>query len=495
MAGRRFPIKSGKRGAKVLRSDARPLLGGGGLVLLVNQFSDDSDTVQVNQARPIFPNELISEVVSVGASFQNSRDALALIQASQLGYTERAWVTSEAVQPALLNITDFALDYVQQALGLSDVTSDLLVQLDQGSENTSSNAEGQAQGSSGRGGHSGSGDTLSDDRSGQCGPSANPQHGTDSPTQNCEPDQTNNEAECTNSQETTCVDDVGVFSAVAAGGGLAMAGTFSTANVVAGDIVLTELVTDAVVSSSGASVGGGGASGPLVSISGAVIDGYVKDSFVYADLNGNGAYDNGEPSATTDELGAYTFSTTASLAGVSIIAEGGIDQDTLAPVEFLKAPAGVTYVTPISSLAAYATEGITDEAELEASLTSFMTSMNFAFEDLSVDPVAVYETDPALLETGASILTAVATSASLLAGFTGSDEKSVASDLFQRIAQKDATELQAFTSAGSQDTTASAVLKEIFENDFAVDSVASGFVADAIGSVVIACEPPLALMI
>ena len=70
-----------------------------------------------------------------------------------------------------------------------------------------------------------------------------------------------------------------------------------------------------------------------VTISGAVIDGYVSGSTVFADLNGDltlnwtdqdsdGKYDDGEGEAwtTSDTSGAYSFTTSANLTGVNLVA-------------------------------------------------------------------------------------------------------------------------------------------------------------------------------
>ncbi|MFT4888186.1 MAG: hypothetical protein ACI8V0_002419, partial [Pseudohongiellaceae bacterium] len=86
------------------------------------------------------------------------------------------------------------------------------------------------------------------------------------------------------------------------------------------------------------------------SISGEVIDGYVRDAIVFIDKDGDGTQDPGEISTTTDAQGKFSFP-----AGVSgfgqIIASGGTDISTgQAFAGQLTAPAGSSVVTPLTTL-------------------------------------------------------------------------------------------------------------------------------------------------
>lgn len=59
--------------------------------------------------------------------------------------------------------------------------------------------------------------------------------------------------------------------------------------------------------------GGGGSNSIVVansSFSGVALDGYLYQALVFLDLNGNGQYDSGEPSDTTDKNGKFTFNAT-----------------------------------------------------------------------------------------------------------------------------------------------------------------------------------------
>lgn len=90
-------------------------------------------------------------------------------------------------------------------------------------------------------------------------------------------------------------------------------------------------------------------------VTGVVADGYLSNVKVCLDTNSNGVCDAGEPSATTDVNGAYSI--TAAQAGqYSIVAEvpsTSIDKDTGVQVGqafTLTAPAGASFVSPLSSL-------------------------------------------------------------------------------------------------------------------------------------------------
>ncbi|WP_344806199.1 hypothetical protein [Allohahella marinimesophila] len=120
---------------------------------------------------------------------------------------------------------------------------------------------------------------------------------------------------------------------------------------------------------------------------GRVIDGYLRNAFVWMDLNGNNDYEVNEPSAETGKFGLFSF-TEAQLAGIEnpaaypllAFVESGkvVDEDLIAfnaatPEEeapglvlrsyTLKAPPGVRFITPFSTLtAAY----INQQAEANA---------------------------------------------------------------------------------------------------------------------------------
>ncbi len=99
--------------------------------------------------------------------------------------------------------------------------------------------------------------------------------------------------------------------------------------------------------------GGGGYQAPKTT-SGFAVDGYLKDASVLCDVNENGVYDAGETvvlsNNATGSKGEFLF--TAGCAS-TIVISGGTDSDTKAQFKgLLKAPAGSTYVTPLTTLMA-----------------------------------------------------------------------------------------------------------------------------------------------
>lgn len=108
--------------------------------------------------------------------------------------------------------------------------------------------------------------------------------------------------------------------------------------------------------------GGGGSSSSsssTTSYTGVAVDGYLYLAKVFLDLNGNGSYDSGEPTTTTDSTGSYTLSATQTQftnSSVVVLAIAGttIDQDSpssaITSGMTLIAPAGSpTVVSPLTT--------------------------------------------------------------------------------------------------------------------------------------------------
>lgn len=105
--------------------------------------------------------------------------------------------------------------------------------------------------------------------------------------------------------------------------------------------------------------GGGGSSAPELAVvnpsmntpmaaKGVMIDGYVSGATVFCDSNANGNLDVNEARTTTDTAGAYNL--TAGCNG-AVVGQGGINVDTgFAFNGVLKAPAGSTVITPLTTL-------------------------------------------------------------------------------------------------------------------------------------------------
>lgn len=122
------------------------------------------------------------------------------------------------------------------------------------------------------------------------------------------------------------------------------------------------------------------------SVTGKVIDGYVKGAQVFADLNGDGLLNPGEASAITDALGNF------SLPGITgfgnLIASGGIDAATGKPFEgSMTAPAGATVVNPLTTLI----DGITENSAISVqdATVKILASLglNTSIDLLHFDPI------------------------------------------------------------------------------------------------------------
>jgi len=84
-------------------------------------------------------------------------------------------------------------------------------------------------------------------------------------------------------------------------------------------------------------------------INGKVIDGYIKNSTVFADLNGDGLHNPKESITTTDTVGQFFLPAISGFG--NLIASGGIDISTGIALEgSLTAPPGSTVITPLTTL-------------------------------------------------------------------------------------------------------------------------------------------------
>jgi len=173
----------------------------------------------------------------------------------------------------------------------------------------------------------------------------------------------------------------------------------------------------------GGSGGGGGAT-----MAGAVIDGYVFGAKVFLDLDGDFEFDDDEPYAFTNELGAYSFATTVNPADYNVVSLGGIDMQTLAGIDTLIAPGDVPYVTPISTVFTYAERGGDGQG------ATLLSDLGLTAADLAYDPVAAAtgggdgaDQATVVLRTGAALLTVVSNAAALYDGLAGDGDTAAAS--------------------------------------------------------------------
>ena len=119
----------------------------------------------------------------------------------------------------------------------------------------------------------------------------------------------------------------------------------------------------ALVGALAACGGGGGVAGTPTTLSGTVIDGYIKGAIVCLDTNSNQKCDGPsiDPQATTAADGSYSFTYTGNIAGMHVIAEvpvGAIDSDLgaitqpyslLAPAE-AESKSTPSVITPLTTL-------------------------------------------------------------------------------------------------------------------------------------------------
>ncbi len=102
--------------------------------------------------------------------------------------------------------------------------------------------------------------------------------------------------------------------------------------------------------------GGGSPPTPVAGSSGFAVDDYLSGATVLCDSNGNGAADVGETTTKTDSTGFFKFTPVCT---ATIVVTGGTNIDTgLAFVGKMRAPAGSTVVTPLTTLL---TEGMTND--------------------------------------------------------------------------------------------------------------------------------------
>jgi len=161
--------------------------------------------------------------------------------------------------------------------------------------------------------------------------------------------------------------------------------------------VLISLMLTACGGGGGSSPSAGpGPSGPSTTsnYSGVVLDGYLSNARVFLDLNGNGQYDSGEPSATTNSNGAYTLNATSAQISsnaiiVNAIAGTTVDQSNpntpITRAYTLTAPPGYLTITPLTTqVAAQVSAGLS----VSAATTAVQQQLGLTNVDLFSDYIA-----------------------------------------------------------------------------------------------------------
>ncbi|MEQ1777616.1 MAG: SwmB domain-containing protein [Nitrosomonas sp.] len=120
--------------------------------------------------------------------------------------------------------------------------------------------------------------------------------------------------------------------------------------------------------------------------SGKVIDGYVSNAIIFADLNDDGVLNQGEISTTTGAFGNFTLSGIAAFG--HLIVSGGTDISTGKPFEgIMTAPAGSTVVNPLTTLIGKLTENGTITVEEATSKVLANLGLNVGINLLNFDPI------------------------------------------------------------------------------------------------------------
>jgi Ca2+-binding RTX toxin-like protein len=172
-------------------------------------------------------------------------------------------------------------------------------------------------------------------------------------------------------------------------------------------------------------------------IEGLAIDGYISGATVFADANNNLVLDDGEAFTTTNASGNYVLDS----GGAPIVLIGGTDLATgLAFQGIMRAPAGSTVVTPLTTLVAAVADalppGSTDDP---VALVLAALGLPTTLDVNNLDPIAaVVDGDAGAGEVFAAasqVLNTVSLAASLLQGASPETSQATAGDaVFDSIA-------------------------------------------------------------
>nr|CAM77170.1 Hemolysin-type calcium-binding region [Magnetospirillum gryphiswaldense MSR-1] len=129
---------------------------------------------------------------------------------------------------------------------------------------------------------------------------------------------------------------------------------------------------------------------------GRLVDGPIYNAEVFLDVDGDGAYDSGEPVTFTDANGYYTL---AGAGAYQIVAKsGGIDTVTGQVIQFdMKAPAGSTIVSPLTTLV----------AELGEAAVKTMLGITSTASLLTTDPMTNSDIYPDIYAAGAQLVATI----------------------------------------------------------------------------------------
>ena len=177
-----------------------------------------------------------------------------------------------------------------------------------------------------------------------------------------------------------------------------------------------------------------------ISHSGTAIDGILVGSTVCIDVNKNNSCDEGEPSAITDSKGKFTIEKTTATGPLLLV--GGTDNSTgKAFTGSLKAPAGSTVVTPLTSAVQSLVESGKSAVEAEKAVKIAMGLPDIEltkfdpFESINDANATTAQNAQKILAKQTQLQVLVHTATVTIAGAdTGTDVNSTMSSVFDAIA-------------------------------------------------------------
>jgi hypothetical protein len=167
------------------------------------------------------------------------------------------------------------------------------------------------------------------------------------------------------------------------------------------------------------------------SFSGRVIKGPLGATFVFADRNANGVYDDGEPNTITDSSGRFTLNGVGSATIIATTTADTIDLSSGVVIEglTLAAPAGSKVITPFTTVISKA------DGALAASQVSSILGLPSGVNLLSFDPFSegVNTVDAARIEVVAHQLIATMRGLAAVAEGVGASEQEALNTAFGAI--------------------------------------------------------------
>ena len=226
---------------------------------------------------------------------------------------------------------------------------------------------------------------------------------------------------------------------------------------------------------------------PDVTFGGEVIDGYIRGGTVFVDTNENGLFDAGEISTTTDSLGNFILTVPDEQSTFPIVIVGGVDISTGLRFEgVMKAPAGSTVVTPLTTLMQELIENGTaaNEDAAQTIVAAKLGLTNLGDIDLKdFDPVENSGTAVGadVLAAGLKVIATVNQLAGTISGAGAADDASASNSIFKALAGR----LNSLADGGDfgSDSELTAIFNAV-QSDTGIDTSAMRSNVSNIGNIV-----------